>query len=88
MKIKSLSKLPKRKVTISEILGRDEIVKILDEMSECSADIEELIIIYTTKNKDNINCENTVNWGTSTMKMSRIIYCLESMKYSLLAEAE
>ena len=76
--IRNLSKLPKRKVTVDELLGYDNIIGMASELIEEADNIEELIIIKTLKNTDIITYE------TNGLMRSKILWLLESIKQLLL----
>ena len=78
MKVKNLSKLPKRKVTVDDLLGADRVVDTLEEIYEERHDLDEFIIIHTSRKHSGIA------YQTNGMAESRIIYFLEAAKYSIL----
>lgn len=71
-KIRNLSKLPKRKVTVDELLELDNINDLLTHINNVKADISELVIIYTTG--------TNILWNTAGTTASRLIYLLEHTK--------
>ncbi len=77
--ITRLDKLPKRKITVDELLGRQDITKILTETLEKRNDIDELLVIYTDNGKG-------INWCSSKAATSRLIYVMEIVKRALLDE--
>ena len=80
MKIKRLDKLPKRKVTVEEILGYDDITQCISGIVEIKDSIDELLICYREG--------DAIHWQTSCMPLSRVIYMLEVTKNALLNEGD
>jgi hypothetical protein len=78
MKIKRLDKLPKRKVTIDELLELSDIQDILNDISEAKSDIEEIVVIYTSG--------KNVHWIANGLLLSRILWLIETVKQGLLTE--
>lgn len=76
--IKRLDKLPKRKVTINELLDISDLVTMVDDIAKLAGDIEELVIVYTLKSG------TTVNWKANGIPESRAMYLLELIKHSML----
>ncbi len=75
MKIRNLDKLPKRKVTIDELLGLDEIKDILDEL--LAENMSEVIVIWSKEG------EPFFSFRSNGIALSRLVYILESVKLSL-----
>lgn len=75
--IKNLSKLPKRKVTIEEILGSDRVAEMLDEIYDERHDIDELIIIHTSRK------HSGMAFSVNGVTESRIIAMLEGVKFGI-----
>lgn len=71
--IKRLGKLPKRKVTVDELLGQDDIKRAIDDLQNNINNIEELVIIYTERGSNDV-----VTWHNNFV--SRFIYLLEFAK--------
>jgi len=74
-RLQRFDKLPKRRVTIDELLDRVDIQEIKDEVA--TLDTDELFVFYV---KDGV-----VYW-LSNMITSRIIYQFECIKLALLGE--
>ncbi len=77
MVVKRLDKLPKRKVTVDEILDREAVVDILNELFEVSGLIEDLVVIWT----DGESIHHSYNTDNS-----RLIALLETTKYDVINE--
>jgi hypothetical protein len=75
--MRRLDKLPKRRVTVTELLNQDGIKELLDGVSEHINEIEDLIIIYTCGGKI-FRYDNT--------DMIRLIQLLETVKFDILYE--
>ncbi len=75
MSVKRLDKLPKRKVTVDEILGRDEISDIISDMKEYEAEIEDIVVIWS----DGKN----IQWH-SNVCLSRLLLLLEQVSVLIL----
>ncbi len=78
-KVRNLSKMPTRKVTIDDVLFRDDIDSVLSDINEDKEDFEELLVIA-------LNKDDEVMWRHSGLKLSRIIYLMELVKNCLLNE--
>lgn len=76
MKIRSLAKLPKRKITPEEILGADDITDCLKDLYDKRYDIDQFILIYT----DKASVPHVYWQGTK----ERIVYALENAKFEIL----
>lgn len=77
-KIRKLDKLPKRKVTVDDLLGLDDVNDVIQGIIENRFDIDEVVVIYTLKKEDGFH------WHTNGMYNSRLIYMFESIKQDLL----
>jgi hypothetical protein len=75
MKIRRLDKLPKRKVTVDELLDRADIQEIKEELQ--TLDTDELLVIYSQGEK--------ISWR-SNMTISRLVYLIEVIKKALLED--
>jgi len=78
MKVRRLDKLPKRKVTVDEILGLSDIQGILDDVPK--GEIDELLVIYTSK--------DSFYWVANGISPSRVLWLIESMKHGLLGDKD
>lgn len=76
--IKRLDKLPKRKVTVSQLLETEEINSTLNDFYECAQEADEFIGICCK--------DNRINW-TYNASLSRQLWLLERVKYCILQEA-
>ena len=81
MNIKDLAKMPKRKVTVSEILRLDGINDVINYLEERKADIGTLII--------GIQWEGggSGTWLTNRATRPEVAWLLDQIKYQLLQEA-
>jgi hypothetical protein len=78
MKIRRLDKLPKRKVTVDELLDLADIQDIVNEILAARDEINDLFVIYTKGDQ--------IYWMSNGMKLSRSVYLLEVAKKGLLSE--
>lgn len=76
-KIKDMGKLPKRFVSVDEILDIQQTADAIDILTENKLDIEEFVLIYTKRNED------TIRWFRCAT-VSRTIYLMEIYKNDLL----
>ena len=74
--IKKLDKLPKRKVTVDELIHADDIVDLLQGIYENRTKIDQFVLIYTDD-----DAEPHQYWHG---QRERLLYCLEQMKLKLL----
>ena len=74
--IKKLDKLPKRKVTVDELIHADDIVDLLQGIYENRTKIDQFVLIYTDD-----DAQSHQYWHGTT---ERLLYCLEQMKLKLL----
>ncbi len=79
-KIRRLDKLPKRKVTIDELLDRDEIISAIDDVIADKDDMDEFMGIYVK--------DGSIYWRCSGLSVSRQIYLMEGVRFSLLDNRE
>ena len=82
MKVRKLDKMPKRKVTVDDLLEVDNIKRIIGDIDAIKNDLDELLVIYSERNA------RSFTWITSGLKDSRIIYMCEAVKYSLLGDKD
>ena len=75
-KIKNLGKMPKRKVTIDDVLWRDDIDSTIKDVIEKREDFTELLCIGVTNDE--------IWWRHSNMLESRIVYLAEVVKNCIL----
>ncbi len=80
MRVKNLSKLPKRKVTVDDLLGFDTVVDIAGDLVDDKENIEELLVIYTHRNED------SVYWFGNGLSKSRKVWLMECVKHGLMDE--
>lgn len=80
VKIRRLDKLPRRKLTIGDILNSDTLVGMIKDLEAERADIDEFVILYSKKNDDHFY------FMANGCPESRIIYMCEAIKHSLLNE--
>jgi hypothetical protein len=78
MKIRRLDKLPKRKVTIEELLDLIDTHDAVDILLSEKDTLDELLVIYTK--------EHEINWVTNGMTSSRMLWIIETVKTALLNE--
>ena len=79
-KIRRLDKLPKRKVTIEELLDREETTDAFEDALAVKDDIGDLLIIWSD--------DGHITWRTNGLKISRTIYLMELIKNRMLSEDE
>jgi len=76
MKVKTLSHLPQRKVTVDQILETEQITEILDRLHEHRHEIDQFLLVYTDRD------------GTPYLQWvgnnERLLYALEQAKMELL----
>lgn len=77
-RVRSLEKLPKRKVTVDDILGCEDIMSVIGDLEKDHLDFNEILVIAST--------EDGLQWRHSGMSLSRLIYVMEKVKSSLLLE--
>jgi hypothetical protein len=80
MKIRSLSNLPKGKVTTEDLLGADGITDLLAGLYEKRYDIDQFVLLYTDKDSN-----SHYYWQGSR---ERIVYILELAKQRILKDAD
>ena len=80
--VRKLDKLPKRKVTVDDLLELDDVNDVIQNIIANRFDIEELAVVYTLKN------ESGFHWHTNGMYDSRIMYMFESVKMDLFKPKE
>lgn len=79
--LKRLDKLPKRKVTVDEVLNTEYLAQLLAIINEQRADITDCIVIYCKDTDSVIHydiSENTPN--------SKVIYMLEKIKHAIIED--
>ncbi len=79
MAIKNLSKLPKRKVTVDELLFTDDVRDLLRELFEKRNEIDQIVVAYTDKG----NVVHTFYQGT----VERVLWAMEFTKQTIIQEA-
>ena len=80
MKVRRLDKMPKRKVTVDDLLGLDTVKGIIGDLDADKADIDELVVIYSKRNGKNFT------FMINGLPESRVVYMCEMVKYTLLKE--
>ena len=80
-KIKNLSNLPKRKVTVEDILYREDIEVVLADINKDKESYTELLAITACD-------DGTIQWRHSNLPDSRMIYMMEIVKKDLLETVE
>lgn len=75
-KLKRLDKLPKRKVTIDEVLDREDVTAAVADTVEAAPDMDEFFAISVQG--------GDVCWRHSGLRESRLIYLLELVKKAIL----
>ncbi len=68
-----------KKDTIDSLLDSDTIVGIAEDIVENKENIEDLVTIYSCK-----DCDSFV-WATNGIPMSRVVWMLERIKFSLVS---
>jgi len=79
MKVRNLSKLPRRRVTVDDVLGTDDVVTLISELSENRHIMDELVVIYKLRDM------NFFHFLTNGMPESRLVYVIDSVKHSILS---
>lgn len=77
MSVKRMDRLPKRKITVDELLDRDALNDIINEIIENRSSIEDIIVIWT--DGDNIH-------RRSNAEVGRVIGLLEATKFDVMHE--
>ncbi len=80
MRVRNLNKLPKRKVTVDDLLGFDTIVDIAGDLVDDKENIEELVVIFTHRG------ENSVSWYGNGLSKSRISWLMDCVKCGLMGD--
>jgi len=80
MKVRRLDKLPKRCVTVDDLLERDGVNECLSFLDEAKNDIYDLLYIYS-------DGENLL-WGSNGLTVGRLVSMLEAIKFSILHTEE
>jgi benzoyl-CoA reductase/2-hydroxyglutaryl-CoA dehydratase subunit BcrC/BadD/HgdB len=76
-KIRNLSKIPKRRITVDDLLYTDDITDILQKLYEDRHEIDNFVLLYSRKDAD----EFVPYWhGTA----ERILWLLETAKFKLM----
>ncbi len=78
-KVRDLSKMPKRKVTVEDVLHREDIESVLADMVKDKEEYNEILAIAGRS-------DGTIMWRHSGMTTSRMIYFMELLKTILLEE--
>ncbi len=78
MKVRRLDKMPKRKVTIDDLLVLDTVKEIIGDLDADKSDIEELVVIFSKRNDKNFT------FMINGLPESRVVYMCEMVKYTLL----
>lgn len=82
MKVKNLTKLPRRKVTIDDILGLDTIKDMASDIVERAAETDALIVVRTFKHT------NTTQWDTNGVVKGELIVLCSQIIHRTLANEE
>ncbi len=77
-KITNFAKLPKRKVTVDELLECDDINDVITDLHEKKNDIKEYIFIWTDQ-------EDIIRWNYRS-DIARALLILERFKENILSE--
>ena len=77
-RLKRLDRLPKRKVTVDDLLGRSDLVDAMNEFVEERDNMEEFVGLWVA--------DGRILWITSNMSISRMNYLLDMCKQSLLED--
>jgi len=81
MNIKDLGKMPKRTVTVADILHLDDINKVLAYLQEHKHEISTMVLWVQWREGGH------GQWLTSKASAKDILWLLEEIKYQLLREA-
>ncbi len=82
MKVRRLDKLPKRKVTVDDLLGLDTIKNIISDLDAGKSNIDELLVIYSERDG------TAFTYMVNGQAPSRIVYMLECIKRDVLENKE
>lgn len=74
-RIKSLGKLPKRKITIDNLLAKDDTITAINNFLEERDNIEDLLIIFSK--------DDHIQWITNGLTISQQVYLCEVLKHAL-----
>lgn len=77
--IKKLSKLPRRKLTVKEILAADGLEAIIQGLQDQKDQIEDCIVIFTLQ-------DSTYKFRTTGITYERVNWLLDNLKLYLLRE--
>lgn len=77
MKVRNLSKMPQRKVTIDDVLYRADIDGVLADINKDKEELSEILVIAS-------NSDNEILWRYSGIPLSWLIYLMEVVKNALL----
>lgn len=78
MKVRRLDKLPKRQVTVDDILDRSDVVDAIQDVLDERDNIDEFIGITVT--------DGSVCWRISSMSVARLDYLLDVVKNCILKD--
>lgn len=81
MAIKDLGKMPKRKVTVADILHLDGINEVLAYLQEHKHEISTMVLWVQWRDGDR------GQWMTSKASTKDVLWLIEQIKYQLLQEA-
>ena len=76
MRVRRLDKLPKRKVTVGELLDQQDIANVVEEAAKVVNKADEMICIWAE--------DGELKWITSGMPISRVVYIAEAMKRAVM----
>ena len=70
----------KRKpLTVNDLLTKDDINTVVDDVLEKRADMSSLIVIYQ-------DIDGKIRWNCSSIALSQFVFLLETVKVALLTE--
>jgi len=81
IQIQNLARLPRRKLTVDELLTHESVYSLWAEVQKELPSMTELICIW-------VDNEEYVHWHTSPMLKDRAIYLAETMKHDMLSSEE
>ena len=76
--IRDLSKLPKRKVSVDDLLGFDNINDLIAWVNEEKPNILEAVVI--------LSLDGQIAWKSTGLPLSRLIYLLKAVEHEELAK--
>jgi len=76
IELKSAKRKP---LTVNDLLTKDDINTVVDDVLEKRADMSSLIVIYQ-------DIDGKIRWNCSSIALSQFVFLLETVKVALLTE--